>query len=70
MRYSVRYECGSKRWAVLDGTMNNKVLATHDSKGAAYDQAYSEEKKQSSNHADIRRLTELRSLLSRNAILG
>ncbi|MDA0239587.1 MAG: hypothetical protein O3A84_06115 [Proteobacteria bacterium] len=70
MRYSVRYECGSKRWAVLDGQMGNKVLATHDSKGAAYDQAYIEENKQPNNHADVRRLTQLRSLLSRNAVLG
>lgn len=70
MRYSVRYECGSKRWAVLDGAMNDQVMATHDSKGAAYDQAYREESKQPNKSADVRRLSQLRNMMSRNAVIG
>ncbi len=45
MRFSVKYQSWTKMWAVVDNGVAQQVVGVHDSKAAAYKQAFAEQER-------------------------
>ncbi len=43
MRFSVKYQSWAKNWAVVEDGAAQQVVGVHDSKAAAYKQAFAEQ---------------------------
>ncbi|MEE2760509.1 MAG: hypothetical protein VYE18_03600 [Pseudomonadota bacterium] len=69
MRYSVRYEGAEKSWFVIGGANQNQVIGVHDSKSAAYEQAFAEQARLRKIDPAAMYLGRIRSMLPRTLVV-
>ena len=69
MRYSVRYNCSTKQWCVIDAFTNDQVIGTHATKGAAYDHAGFEQNRWGKHGNAAQHLNRMQSILPHTLVV-
>ena len=69
MRYSVRYESRTRQWSVIDAFINDKIVATHATKAAAYDHAGTAQDRWEKHGNAVNHLTRLQKILPQTLVV-